>query len=105
MREADGLAKSSRNAYLSAQERKAALVLSQSVKLGQALVAQGETDAAVVLAAMSAHIEAEPLATVEYVKAVDGLTMVDTDRIAAPTLVAMAVTIGKTRLIDNFIVE
>ena len=54
---------------------------------------------------MKAIIEAEPLSTIDYVKAVDGLTMQQTDRIEAPALVAMAVYIGKTRLIDNFTVE
>lgn len=104
VREEDGLAKSSRNTYLSEEERKAALVLSRAVFRGQQMVADGETDAAVVLGEMKQMIEAEPLAKIDYVKAVDGLTMQQIPTIKAPALVAMAVYIGKTRLIDNFIV-
>lgn len=105
VREADGLAKSSRNTYLNAEERKAALVLSQAVKLGQQMVQDGETDADKIVSAMRAHIEAEPLAKIDYVSAVDGLTMLPVHEIYGNVLVAMAVYIGKTRLIDNFSVE
>lgn len=105
IREADGLAKSSRNTYLSAKERKAALVLSESVALGQKMIQDGERDAAVVLDAMTKLIEAEPLAKIDYVSAVDGMTMLPVSRIEGLVLVAMAVYIGKTRLIDNFSVE
>lgn len=105
VREADGLAKSSRNTYLSEAERQAALVLSESVFLGQRMVAEGETDANKIVAAMTEHIQAQPLAKIDYVSAVDGVTMDPVDRIAGTVLVAMAVYIGKTRLIDNFIVE
>lgn len=105
VREADGLAKSSRNTYLSEAERQAALVLSESVFLGQKMVAEGETDANKIVAAMTEYIQAQPLAKIDYVSAVDGVTMDPVDRIAGTVLVAMAVYIGKTRLIDNFIVE
>lgn len=105
VREADGLAKSSRNTYLSEAERQAALVLSESVFLGQKMVSEGETDANKIVAAMTEHIQAQPLAKIDYVSAVDGVTMDPVDRIAGTVLVAMAVYIGKTRLIDNFIVE
>lgn len=105
VREADGLAKSSRNTYLNPQERQAALVLSQAVKLGQELVAQGERNAVKVVAAMTAHIAAQPLARIDYVEAVDGVTMEPVETLQGTVLVAMAVYIGKTRLIDNFIVE
>ena len=105
VRESDGLAKSSRNTYLSEAERQAALVLSESVFLGQKMVAEGETDANKIVAAMTEHIQAQPLAKIDYVSAVDGVTMDPVDRIAGTVLVAMAVYIGKTRLIDNFIVE
>lgn len=104
VREADGLAKSSRNTYLSEAERQAALVLSKAVRLGQKLVAEGETDAKKVVSGMRALIEKEPLARIDYVKAVDGLTMQQIDTVKAPMLVALAVYIGKTRLIDNFII-
>jgi pantoate--beta-alanine ligase len=105
VREADGLAKSSRNTYLSPEERQAALVLSQAVFLGQDLVKAGETDANKIVAAMTAHIQAQPLAKIDYVSAVDGITMDPVEKISGTVLVAMAVYIGKTRLIDNFIVE
>ena len=104
VREEDGLAKSSRNTYLSAGERQAALVLSRAVKLGQELVAGGETDAKKIVSEMSALIEKEPLARIDYVKAVDGLTMQQIDTVKSPMLVALAVYIGKTRLIDNFMI-
>ena len=105
VREADGLAKSSRNTYLSAEERKAALVLSRAVKLGRELVQNGEKNADKVVDAMRALIEQEPLARIDYVSAVDGLTMLPVHEINGGELVAMAVYIGKTRLIDNFSVE
>ena len=105
VREADGLAKSSRNTYLSAEERKAALVLSKAVFLGEKLVREGETDADKLVSAMKACIEAEKLAKIDYVSAVDAVTMETVHRIDRPVLVAMAVYIGKTRLIDNFLTE
>ena len=104
VREEDGLAKSSRYTYLSEDERQAALVLSKAVKLGQELVAAGETDAKKIVSEMSELIEKEPLARIDYVKAVDGLTMQQIDTVKTPMLVALAVYIGKTRLIDNFMI-
>lgn len=103
IREEDGLAKSSRNTYLSEEERKAALILSQSIFMGQKMAEDGETDARKIVAAMTEKIESEPLARVDYVKAVDGLTMQQIDTVKKPMLVAIAVYIGSTRLIDNFI--
>lgn len=105
IREADGLAKSSRNTYLSEEERKAGLVLSQAVKLGQKLVAEGEKSAAAVAGAMSELISAEPLAKIDYVSMVSWDSIEPVETIEGPVLVAMAVYIGKTRLIDNFIYE
>lgn len=105
VREEDGLAKSSRNAYLSAEERQAALVLSRAIRAGEAAVAAGERDAAAVRALMTDIIEAEPLARIDYVEVVDGATMQPTDRIGETALAAMAVYIGTTRLIDNFLYE
>ena len=105
VREEDGLAKSSRNTYLSDEERKAALVLSKAVFLGQAMVQDGEKDAAKVVAAMTDLIEAEPLARIDYVEAVNSLTMAPVTTVEPPVLFAMAVYIGTTRLIDNFVVE
>ena len=103
VREADGLAMSSRNTYLNEEERKAALILSQTVELCKKLIADGETDADVVVSKMKENIEKEPLAKIDYVKAVNGLTMQQQKEIKAPMLIAMAVYIGKTRLIDNYI--
>lgn len=105
VREEDGLAKSSRNVYLTPEERKAAVVLSRSVRLGEAMVNNGETDAEKILSAMKAEIETEPLAKIDYLKAVDGLTMQQIKEIKAPALIAMAVFFGKARLLDNFFIE
>mgnify|MGYP000863246428 CR=1 FL=1 len=106
IREEDGLAKSSRNTYLSAEERQAALCLSRAVFAGQKMVQDGERDAKVVLDAMKAIIEAEPMAKIDYVKMVDFENIVQVEKIESePVLCAMAVYIGKTRLIDNFIFD
>ena len=105
IREEDGLAKSSRNTYLNEEERKAALCLSKAIFFGQSLVEKGETDANKVLEEMKNLINKEPLARIDYVEAVDGVTMMPVDKIEKDTLVAMAVYIGKTRLIDNFSVK
>ena len=101
VREADGLAKSSRNTYLNPQERKAALVLSQAIGIAEKMVAEGEKDAEKILCTMREHIEKEPLAKIDYVSAVDGVTMAPVTKIEGNVLIAMAVYIGKTRLIDN----
>lgn len=103
IREPDGLAKSSRNTYLSEAERKAALCLSRAVSAGENLVKGGERDADRVRRAMVEIIEAEPLAKIDYVQLVDFRTLEDVQVIKGPVLAAMAVYIGKTRLIDNFI--
>lgn len=105
VREEDGLAKSSRNTYLSGEERKAALVLSRSIFLGRELVEKGETDCRKIIAAMTEEIEKEPLARIDYVKIVDLETMQQVAEIKGGILTAIAVYIGKTRLIDNFMFE
>ena len=104
IREEDGLAKSSRNTYLNPEERKAALCLSKAVKKGQEIIKAG-IDAEEVLSAMRDIINAEPLAKIDYVSMVDALNMQPVDKADRNVLVAMAVYIGKTRLIDNFIYE
>lgn len=104
VREKDGLAKSSRNTYLNDQERVAALCLSRSVKKGQELIHAG-AKADEILNPMKEIIEAEPLAKIDYVSMVDAETMQPVDCVKKDVLVAMAVYIGKTRLIDNFIYE
>lgn len=105
IREQDGLAKSSRNTYLSTDERKAALILSKAVKLGMDLAKNGEKDANKIVNEMKKLIETEPLAKIDYVKAVDANSIEIISEMKPPVLVAMAVYIGKTRLIDNFIYE
>lgn len=105
IREADGLAKSSRNTYLSEEERQAALILSKTVFMGQQLVENGLTDANELKERMKKNIETEHLARIDYVEVVDFNDISIRDTISDNTLIAMAVYIGKTRLIDNFIVE
>lgn len=105
IREEDGLAKSSRNTYLNEEERKAALILHKSLEVGKALLESGETDAAAVKAAITAELETEPLAKIDYVDVVDFDTVTPIEKIDGSVLVAIAVYIGKTRLIDNFLIE
>lgn len=105
VREADGLAKSSRNTYLSAEERKAALVLSRAVQTGKSMILDGEKDGDKILAAMKEIIQQEPLAKIDYVEMVKWDTIEAHHKVDGPVLTAMAVYIGKTRLIDNFIIE
>jgi len=101
VREPDGLAMSSRNAYLSPGEREAAPVLSRSLRLAEELWGQGERDATVIRQRMNDLIAAEPLARVDYVSVADAESLRELDRIEGPALVSLAVRIGRTRLIDN----
>lgn len=103
IREEDGLAKSSRNTYLSPEERKAAVILHKGLTRGEELVNQGEKNANVVKAAIREVIESEPLAKIDYVEIVDFDNMQEIETLERPFLAAVAVYIGKTRLIDNFI--
>ena len=105
IREADGLAKSSRNTYLNEDERKAALCLSRSLRIGKELIENGERSAEAVKAAIRTEIEKEPLARIDYVEIVTLDTLESTEQITCPVLAAIAVYIGKTRLIVNFIAE
>lgn len=105
IREADGLAKSSRNTYLNPEERQAALILSKSLERGRELIEAGEKDTAVIKKAITDMIETEPLAKIDYVEIVDWNTLEPVDTIEGPVLNAIAVYIGKTRLIDNHIYE
>ncbi len=102
VREADGLAKSSRNTYLNEKERQAALVLSRSLERGREMLEKGETDVQKVLDAISGTIAAEPMARIDYVQAVDADSIEPVKTLAGTVLFAIAVYIGKTRLIDNF---
>lgn len=105
VREADGLAKSSRNTYLNEEERKAALALSKAIFYGEEMIRNGERKAEVVLAAMRSIIEEEPLAKIDYVEMTDADSIEPIETAQGRTLTAIAVYIGKTRLIDNFIVD
>lgn len=104
IREPDGLAKSSRNIYLTPEERKAAVVLNRAVKLGQEMIADGEKEAQVIVGKMKELIASEPLADIDYVEMVNMDTMQPVDKVSGHILCAMAVRFGKARLIDNFIV-
>lgn len=103
VREADGLALSSRNTYLNEAERKAALILNKSLTLGKEMIEAGEKNAAKVREAIIKNMETEPLAKVDYVEIVDAENLEPVQTIDVPVLVATAVYIGKTRLIDNFV--
>ena len=105
VREADGLAMSSRNKYLDPGQRQAALVLSRSLDKALNLLTAGVRDSAEILTAMRGMIESEPLAKVDYIEIVDSLTLKSVDMIESPVLLALAVRFGKTRLIDNMIWE
>ena len=103
VREEDGLAKSSRNNYLSPKERQAALVLSKSLIVGKNLLSSGEKSAKQLKEIIKTKLQNEVLAKIDYIEVVNALSMNDIEIIIKPTLVAIAVFIGKTRLIDNFI--
>lgn len=105
IREEDGLAKSSRNTYLSPEERKAAVVISRSLSAGREMIEKGEANLSAVVESIKNLIEKEPLARIDYVKAVNADSVEQTDKLTGRILVAAAVFIGKTRLIDNFIIE
>lgn len=102
VREADGLAMSSRNTYLNEEERAAALILSKSLNVGRRMIEDGEKDAGKVREAILTNINTEPLAKADYVEIVDAENLEPVKAIDVPVLAAIAVYIGKTRLIDNF---
>ena len=103
VREGDGLALSSRNRYLSAKERGAALVLSRSLRKAEAAFAGGEKDAAALKALVTATLMKEPLAVIDYVELYSFPALRPVERLEKPALLAIAVKIGQTRLIDNVI--
>jgi len=105
VREPDGLATSSRNAYLNAEERQAATVLYRALNLAQKLWSEGEKDAEHIRQEMRALIQKEPLASIDYVSIADPETLEEQDQIKPPALASLAVKIGKTRLIDNVVLE
>lgn len=103
VREESGLARSSRNQYLSADEKKAALVLSRSLKAAKMLYSDGENTVAELKKVVSDILEAEPMATVDYVELYSFPGLLSIEEVKGPALLAIAVKIGKTRLIDNVI--
>jgi pantoate--beta-alanine ligase len=103
VREADGLAMSSRNKYLEGDDRKAALVLSRALNAAKDLYEAGERDAEKLMGKMKEVIAAEPRAQMQYVSCADYDTLAELETVTGKTLLSMAVLVGKTRLIDNFV--
>jgi len=102
IRESDGLAMSSRNSYLTSEERDAALIISKSLILARSALSNGERDAGTIKNIITKEICCEPLAHIDYVDVTDAFTLKAVDLIQRTILVAVAVYIGKIRLIDNF---
>ena len=105
VREPDGLAMSSRNTYLNPEERQAATVLYQALTLAQNLWSQGEKDAERLRQEILTLIQKQPLANVDYVSIAHVETLEELDTVSPPALVSMAVRIGRTRLIDNIVLQ
>jgi len=104
-READGLAMSSRNVYLSSEQREQALVLSQALQQAGQIIAQGERDPLKVIAGVRAKIESAPEARIDYIEIYRAEDLGDIKQIEGRVLIALAVKFGNTRLIDNLLVE
>ena len=104
VREADGLAMSSRNRYLTLPQRQAARIVPQALQYARRLITDGERRPAPLRAQVRAFLRREPSARVEYVEAVDARTLQRRQRLRGPTLIALAVRLGSTRLIDNVVV-
>ena len=104
MREPDDLAMSSRNSYLNKEERKAARILYRSLKKAEEMIKEGESSAKKIYDGMKRMIASEPLAKIEYITIADPETLKPLKEVREKTLIALAVWIGKTRLIDNIIV-
>ncbi|MFB0519457.1 MAG: pantoate--beta-alanine ligase [Acidobacteriota bacterium] len=105
VREEDGLAMSSRNLYLNSQERRAAAILYKSLQKARELVLGGERRASVIISHIQQIIEQEPLARVDYISLTDAENLREVDIIEDKVLIALAVFIGKTRLIDNLLLD
>jgi pantoate--beta-alanine ligase len=105
VREPDGLAMSSRNTYLNPEQRRAATVLYRALSLARELWVQRETGAGEIRNKMTELIQQEPLATIDYVSVAHAETLEEMDRVEPPALVSLAVKIGRTRLIDNIVLE
>jgi pantoate--beta-alanine ligase len=105
VREADGLAMSSRNAYLTGAERAAALCLSRALCKAERLFKRGETSAQGIVQIALGVLQKEPLAAIEYIKLCDAETLDEIEQITGPAVLALAVRIGKARLIDNRVLD
>jgi pantoate--beta-alanine ligase len=105
VREADGLALSSRNVYLSPEERQAALVLVRTLRLAGELIAGGQRDSRDLREQLLREINAEPLARLDYLEIVDSRDLQPDVRLKGEILIALAVKIGRTRLIDNMVYQ
>jgi pantoate--beta-alanine ligase len=105
VRESDGLAMSSRNIYLNSRERQAATVLFKALTLARQLRRDGEKDAAKIRREMTALIQKEPLAQIDYVSIADAETLAELNLLDRPAVASLAVRVGKTRLIDNMPLE
>lgn len=105
VRDADGLALSSRNAHLSSEERRAALILSAGLREAEKMIGRGERNAAAVISRIKEVIGAEPPARIDYMEIVDPRTLDSLEEILNDALIALAVFVGKTRLIDNLVVK
>lgn len=105
VREADGLAKSSRNTYLSKDEREAGIILNKSLNIAKEKIEEGERSSENIIKIIKEIIESEKLAKIDYIEVVDSFSMESVEKIEKSVLVAIAVFIGRTRLIDNFTYE
>ncbi len=105
VREADGLAMSSRNIYLNPDERQQAVALNQSLVLAKKMWSAGEHDSLKIRAAMIELIKKAPLGKIEYISIADALTLRELEKAESPAVISMAVKFGKTRLIDNILLE
>jgi pantoate--beta-alanine ligase len=105
VREPDGLAMSSRNSYLTSEERQAATIVPQALNLASQLWSEGEKDADKIRQGMTDLIRQQPLAAIDYVSIADTETLEELDQVKPPALVSLAVKIGKPRLLDNVVLE
>lgn len=105
IRESDGLAKSSRNVYLNTDERKEAIILSESLLTAKNLINSGEHDVTIIKNKIRDMLNSKPLANIEYIEILDGVNLDKIKILEGKVLIALAVKFGNTRLIDNIIIE
>ena len=105
VRENDGLAKSSRNVYMNTEERQAAAVINRALKIGREMIEEGEDSSQKITEAIKEEIMKEQFTKIDYIQVVSYPSIKPIEKIEKPALVAAAVYVGKTRLIDNFIIK